>query len=115
MVFLRLVTHLHKARNEERKALFDHLPKRRLKPYNSSRPPSKPVLQHRGSGHFLEFLHRGTYPLKQAVWTFWRPQIGSLPRCGAGSTGQRNTRPKSFNRNVLAMRAARGLPTSGSH
>ncbi len=33
----------------------------------------------------------------------------------AGSTGQRNTRPKSFNRNVLAMRAARGLPTSGSH
>ncbi len=33
----------------------------------------------------------------------------------AGSTGQRNTRAKSFNRNVLAMRAARGLPTSGSH
>ena len=33
---------------------------------------------------------------------------------GAGSTGQRNTRAKSFNRNVLAMRAARGLPTSGS-
>ncbi len=40
---------------------------------------------------------------------------GLLPRFGAGSTGQRNTRPKSFNRNVLAMRAARGLPTSGSH
>ncbi len=37
------------------------------------------------------------------------------PKMPAGSTGQRNTRPKSFNRNVLAMRAARGLPTSGSH
>ncbi len=55
MVFLRVVTHLHEARNEKRKAVFDQLPKRRLKPYNSSRQPSKPVLQHRELGHFLEF------------------------------------------------------------
>ncbi len=36
-----------------------------------------------------------------------RKAKGSLPTSGAGSTGQRNTRPKSFNRNVLAMRAER--------
>ncbi len=41
--------------------------------------------------------------------------IGLFPRIPASSTGRCNTRAKSFNRNVLAMRAARGLPTSGSH
>jgi hypothetical protein len=48
----------------------------------------------------------GRYSLADAV---------TVPVFLAGSIGQCNTRPKSFDRNVLAMRAARGLPTSRSH